>query len=144
MKESGIGREGSKYGVEEFLEVKYLCMGGIAGNGSTKRVLGRWRNRAGPLGQGRALASPGGCRLHEVWLADQDWPGLAEALGRELSSMAICSAGCVRLLRGFGTMLLILTVARVVFAFLPWCIVANRKVGSTPLSFPDPRHPYVR
>jgi succinate-semialdehyde dehydrogenase/glutarate-semialdehyde dehydrogenase len=28
MKESGIGREGSKYGIEEFLEVKYLCMGG--------------------------------------------------------------------------------------------------------------------
>ena len=27
--ESGIGREGSKYGIEEFLEVKYLCMGGI-------------------------------------------------------------------------------------------------------------------
>jgi succinate-semialdehyde dehydrogenase/glutarate-semialdehyde dehydrogenase len=30
VKESGIGREGSKYGIEEFLEVKYLCMGGIA------------------------------------------------------------------------------------------------------------------
>ncbi|WP_456115309.1 NADP-dependent succinate-semialdehyde dehydrogenase [Skermanella mucosa] len=29
MKESGIGREGSKYGMEEYLEVKYLCMGGI-------------------------------------------------------------------------------------------------------------------
>jgi succinate-semialdehyde dehydrogenase / glutarate-semialdehyde dehydrogenase len=29
MKESGIGREGSKYGIEEFLQVKYLCMGGI-------------------------------------------------------------------------------------------------------------------
>jgi succinate-semialdehyde dehydrogenase/glutarate-semialdehyde dehydrogenase len=29
MKESGIGREGSKYGIEEFVEVKYLCMGGI-------------------------------------------------------------------------------------------------------------------
>jgi acyl-CoA reductase-like NAD-dependent aldehyde dehydrogenase len=29
MKESGIGREGSKYGIEEFLEVKYICMGGI-------------------------------------------------------------------------------------------------------------------
>jgi succinate-semialdehyde dehydrogenase/glutarate-semialdehyde dehydrogenase len=29
MKESGIGREGSKYGLEEFLEIKYLCMGGI-------------------------------------------------------------------------------------------------------------------
>jgi len=27
MKESGIGREGSKYGIEEFLEVKYLCHG---------------------------------------------------------------------------------------------------------------------
>jgi len=29
MKESGIGREGSHYGIEEFLEVKYLCLGGI-------------------------------------------------------------------------------------------------------------------
>jgi len=28
-KESGIGREGSKYGIEEFLEVKYLCLGGM-------------------------------------------------------------------------------------------------------------------
>ena len=30
MKESGIGREGSRYGIEEFLEIKYLCLGGIA------------------------------------------------------------------------------------------------------------------
>jgi succinate-semialdehyde dehydrogenase/glutarate-semialdehyde dehydrogenase len=30
VKESGLGREGSKYGIEEFLEIKYLCMGGIA------------------------------------------------------------------------------------------------------------------
>jgi succinate-semialdehyde dehydrogenase/glutarate-semialdehyde dehydrogenase len=29
MKESGTGREGSKYGIEDFLEIKYLCMGGI-------------------------------------------------------------------------------------------------------------------
>ncbi len=29
VKESGIGREGSSYGIEEFVEVKYLCMGGI-------------------------------------------------------------------------------------------------------------------
>jgi succinate-semialdehyde dehydrogenase/glutarate-semialdehyde dehydrogenase len=29
VKQSGIGREGSKYGIEEFLEVKYLCMGGV-------------------------------------------------------------------------------------------------------------------
>jgi len=29
VKESGLGREGSKYGMEEFLEIKYLCMGGL-------------------------------------------------------------------------------------------------------------------
>ena len=29
MKQSGIGREGSKYGIEAFLEMKYLCMGGL-------------------------------------------------------------------------------------------------------------------
>lgn len=29
FKESGIGREGSKYGIDDYLEVKYLCMGGI-------------------------------------------------------------------------------------------------------------------
>jgi succinate-semialdehyde dehydrogenase / glutarate-semialdehyde dehydrogenase len=29
VKQSGLGREGSKYGIEEFLVVKYLCMGGI-------------------------------------------------------------------------------------------------------------------
>ena len=31
VKQSGIGREGSKYGIEEYLEVKYLCMGGVEG-----------------------------------------------------------------------------------------------------------------
>jgi succinate-semialdehyde dehydrogenase / glutarate-semialdehyde dehydrogenase len=29
MKESGTGREGSKYGIEEYMEIKYLCMGGV-------------------------------------------------------------------------------------------------------------------
>jgi succinate-semialdehyde dehydrogenase/glutarate-semialdehyde dehydrogenase len=29
VKESGMGREGSKYGIEDFLEIKYLCFGGI-------------------------------------------------------------------------------------------------------------------
>ena len=29
VKESGVGREGSKYGIDDFLEIKYLCMGGI-------------------------------------------------------------------------------------------------------------------
>ncbi|ROZ68764.1 NADP-dependent succinate-semialdehyde dehydrogenase [Ramlibacter sp. WS9] len=29
IKESGSGREGSKYGIEDYLEIKYLCMGGM-------------------------------------------------------------------------------------------------------------------
>lgn len=29
IKESGIGREGSKYGIDDFVETKYLCFGGI-------------------------------------------------------------------------------------------------------------------
>ncbi len=29
IKESGIGREGSKYGIDEYMEIKYICMGGI-------------------------------------------------------------------------------------------------------------------
>jgi succinate-semialdehyde dehydrogenase/glutarate-semialdehyde dehydrogenase len=29
MKESGIGREGSHFGIDEFLEVKYRCLGGM-------------------------------------------------------------------------------------------------------------------
>ncbi|MGQ0585972.1 MAG: NAD-dependent succinate-semialdehyde dehydrogenase [Gammaproteobacteria bacterium] len=30
MKESGVGREGSKYGINDYLEVKYLCLGGLS------------------------------------------------------------------------------------------------------------------
>jgi len=29
VKESGLGREGSKYGIDEFVEIKYLCLGGL-------------------------------------------------------------------------------------------------------------------
>ncbi|HYD94362.1 MAG TPA: NAD-dependent succinate-semialdehyde dehydrogenase [Noviherbaspirillum sp.] len=29
VKQSGLGREGSKYGIDEYLEIKYLCMGGV-------------------------------------------------------------------------------------------------------------------
>jgi succinate-semialdehyde dehydrogenase/glutarate-semialdehyde dehydrogenase len=29
VKESGVGREGSKYGLDEYMEIKYMCMGGI-------------------------------------------------------------------------------------------------------------------
>jgi succinate-semialdehyde dehydrogenase / glutarate-semialdehyde dehydrogenase len=30
IKESGMGREGSRYGIEDFVEIKYLALGGIA------------------------------------------------------------------------------------------------------------------
>ncbi len=29
IKESGLGREGSKYGIDDYLEMKYVCMGGL-------------------------------------------------------------------------------------------------------------------
>ncbi len=29
VKESGMGREGSKYGIEDYLEIKYVSLGGI-------------------------------------------------------------------------------------------------------------------
>ena len=30
VKQSGLGREGSKYGADDYMELKYLCFGGIA------------------------------------------------------------------------------------------------------------------
>ncbi|HEY9280949.1 MAG TPA: NAD-dependent succinate-semialdehyde dehydrogenase [Eoetvoesiella sp.] len=32
IKESGVGREGSKYGIDEFLEIKYVCLSGKSFN----------------------------------------------------------------------------------------------------------------
>jgi len=29
VKKSGMGREGSKYGIEDYLVIKYLCIGGV-------------------------------------------------------------------------------------------------------------------
>jgi succinate-semialdehyde dehydrogenase/glutarate-semialdehyde dehydrogenase len=29
VKQSGLGREGSKYGIDEYVEIKYMCLGGI-------------------------------------------------------------------------------------------------------------------
>jgi succinate-semialdehyde dehydrogenase/glutarate-semialdehyde dehydrogenase len=29
VKQSGVGREGSKYGIEDFLQIKYVSMGGV-------------------------------------------------------------------------------------------------------------------
>ena len=34
IKQSGLGREGSRYGIEDYLEVKYLCFGGISESGA--------------------------------------------------------------------------------------------------------------
>ena len=31
VKESGIGREGSRYGIDEWIELKYVCLGSIEG-----------------------------------------------------------------------------------------------------------------
>ena len=65
MKSSGLGREGSKYGIEDYLEIKYLALGGIGGmshgydfdlfvigGGSGRRALRPDRRRA--RGEGRA------------------------------------------------------------------------------------------
>ena len=30
VKESGLGREGSHYGIDDFLELKYICIGGLS------------------------------------------------------------------------------------------------------------------
>ena len=30
VKQSGLGREGSKYGLDDYTELKYICLGGIA------------------------------------------------------------------------------------------------------------------
>jgi succinate-semialdehyde dehydrogenase/glutarate-semialdehyde dehydrogenase len=30
VKESGVGREGSKYGIDDYIEIKYVCLGGMA------------------------------------------------------------------------------------------------------------------
>jgi len=29
VKESGLGREGSKYGINEFTDIKYMCFGSL-------------------------------------------------------------------------------------------------------------------
>lgn len=29
VKQSGVGREGSRHGMDEYLEMKYMCLGGI-------------------------------------------------------------------------------------------------------------------
>ncbi len=79
MKESGIGREGSKYGIEDWLEIKYLAMGGIDAMRLADRVV---IVTGGAQGIGRAIAQ----RLHEegatIVVADlQGHEAAAEELG---------------------------------------------------------------
>jgi succinate-semialdehyde dehydrogenase / glutarate-semialdehyde dehydrogenase len=31
IKQSGFGREGSKYGMDDYVNMKYICMGGLKG-----------------------------------------------------------------------------------------------------------------
>jgi succinate-semialdehyde dehydrogenase/glutarate-semialdehyde dehydrogenase len=59
MKERRLGWEGSKYGIEEFLEVKYLCMRGIA------RLRNRSLGGATPIWRG---TGPRMCRCRYRWL----------------------------------------------------------------------------
>ncbi|SUB83570.1 Succinate-semialdehyde dehydrogenase [NADP(+)] GabD [Pragia fontium] len=35
IKQSGLGREGSRYGIEDYMEIKYLCFGGLDLNGKS-------------------------------------------------------------------------------------------------------------
>jgi succinate-semialdehyde dehydrogenase/glutarate-semialdehyde dehydrogenase len=30
VKQSGVGREGSRYGIDSYLDIKYVCMGGLS------------------------------------------------------------------------------------------------------------------
>jgi succinate-semialdehyde dehydrogenase/glutarate-semialdehyde dehydrogenase len=30
IKESGLGREGSRYGIDDYTELKYVCVGGLS------------------------------------------------------------------------------------------------------------------
>ena len=30
VKQSGLGREGSKYGLDEYFDIKYICVGGLS------------------------------------------------------------------------------------------------------------------
>ena len=38
VKQSGLGREGSHYGIDEFIEVKYLCFGGVGSINRARRT----------------------------------------------------------------------------------------------------------
>ena len=66
MKESGIGREGSKYGIDEWLETKYLCMGGIVRTRDRRgadvpRVHRQARRGRGAVRRRRAPSCSSGC-----------------------------------------------------------------------------------
>ncbi|KAH7948302.1 hypothetical protein HPB52_020355 [Rhipicephalus sanguineus] len=51
VKESGLGREGSRYGLDEFTQIKYICFGGLDGGGGRGGMGG-----GGPRGGGRGAS----------------------------------------------------------------------------------------
>ena len=56
VKESGLGREGSKYGIEEFLEIKYLCS--EAFRRQRRAVLFRGPRHVPPVGRPARAPTP--------------------------------------------------------------------------------------
>ncbi len=48
MKQSGLGREGSKYGIDDYLEIKLVCIGGVQ-NETSQRILVHFRSCSSPL-----------------------------------------------------------------------------------------------
>ena len=84
MKESGIGREGSKYGVEDWLELKYVCMG-------TMTSLSLYEDLLSP---DEKLALPAGGRI--VYVASGELAGLhagRAAFGADESTISAGSDG---------------------------------------------------
>ena len=53
IKQSGIGREGSKYGIDEYLETKYICLGNMSP--SWVRHFGCWSDLVGHPKHTRAV-----------------------------------------------------------------------------------------
>src|SRR4051794_36821692 len=67
VKESGVGREGSKYGIEDYLWVKYPCVGGLDGGAPPRGGGSGPQGASDPAGpEPRARPSPGGRARREA------------------------------------------------------------------------------
>src|SRR5690606_9709080 len=81
IKQSGIGREGSKYGLDDYTELKYVCLGGMGcRTGAPPAGSRHWRCWPQPR---RDSIRPGAaqCQLHAQWHVDAElqcrWRGFA-------------------------------------------------------------------